>query len=359
MLCKYFIMGADKREREMEQVKKGIREISETTGYSLATVSNALNHRRGVNNQTSARIFQAAQELGYLGSRRITKIRFVTYKKNGMIIEDTPFFPALIDGVEKEARLSGYETVFCTLDQRSPDYKEQLSTILNDHTAGIILLGTEMMEEDYRACQNVKIPLVVLDGWCDAVNLDSVFISNADSAFQATKYLIDQGHRHIGYLKGKFRIKNFGQRSIGMQQALRKHSLTLEHDDVVPLVATMEGAYQDMKAWLYAHDKLPTAFFADNDVIALGAIRALKEAGYRVPGDISVIGFDDLLLAEASSPRLTTVHVYNQEMGRLAVCKLVDIIKKGGRVKTKTQVCTEIVKRESVRNLNELSVEGS
>lgn len=333
-------------------MKAGIKGISELTGYSLATVSNALNHKRGVNYDTSVRILKAAQELGYVNSTKISKIRFVTYKKNGMILEGTPFFPALIDGVEREAKEEGYETVFCTLDRESVGYEDQLTSILNDPTAGMLLLGTEMMEEDFEPYQNAKCPLVLLDGWCDFHPFDSVLISNADSAAQAVEYLIANGHRRIGYLKGKFRIKNFCYRSAGFYQAIHKNGLTVMSYDIVPLFSTMEGAYQDMKGWLKTAKSLPTAFFADNDVIALGAMRAIKEYGLRIPEDVSIIGFDDLLLGEVCTPRLSTIHVFKQEMGQFAVRRLVDQIKKGTQTRAKIQICTKLIERESVMNRN-------
>lgn len=334
-------------------MKVGIKKISEITGYSIATVSNALNHKRGVKSETSTRIFQVAQEIGYLNTARIEKIRFVTYKRNGLIVDDTPFFPALIDGVEREAKISGYETVFCTLDRESDNYHDQVAAILNDSAAAVLLLGTEMIEEDYQLYKNVKCPLVLLDGWCDSSPFDSVLISNTDSAYRAAEYLIEKGHRRIGYLKGKFRIKNFIYRATGLQQALYKNNCPLNQQDVVPLLSTMEGAYQDMRNWLNQAKSLPTAFFADNDVIALGAIRALKEKGVRIPQDVSVIGFDNLMLGEVSSPRLTTIHVYKQEMGQLAVRRLVDNIRDNNcSIKAKIQVCTKLIERESVLDIN-------
>lgn len=334
-------------------MKVGIKDISERTGYSVATVSNALNHKRGVNSETSSKIFQVAQELGYINSAKITRIRFITYKKNGLIVDDTPFFPALIDGVEKEARLSGYETVFNTLDRSSNDYEEQLSSILGDFSSALILLGTEMTEDEYKVYEHYTNPIIILDGYCNAITFDSVVINNADAAMQAAQHLLDKGHVQIGYLKGKFRIKNFTLRSMGLQQTLRRNNTPLQLEFVVPLTSTMEGAYRDMKRWLAKEHKLPTAFFADNDVIALGAIRALREYGYLIPNDVSVIGFDDLLLCEASTPRLTTIRVFQKDMGRLAVCRLVDSIKNlGGNAKTLTLVCTELVERESVLDIN-------
>ncbi len=333
-------------------MKVGIKNISEITGYSVATVSNALNNKPGVNNETVSRIFQIAQELGYISNKKISRIKFVTYKRNGLIIDDTPFFPAIIDGVEREAKSNGYETVFCTLDRESEDYQTGISGILNDPTAAVLLLGTEMTEEDFEPYKEAVCPLVLLDSWCDSYQFDSILISNEDSVFYGTEYLINKGHKRIGYLKGKFRIKNFTYRSAGLRQALHKHELPLLQQDIVPLLSTMDGAYRDMCIWLKTAESLPTAFISDNDVIAVGAMRAIKEAGLRIPEDISIIGFDNLMIGEVSSPRLTTIHVHKQEMGQLAVRRLIESIKNNSPgVKTKTQICTSLIERESVLDI--------
>ena len=333
-------------------MKIRIMDISERTGYSIATVSNALNNKPGVSRKASTEIFEAAQELGYVSGSKITRIRFVTFRKNGLIVDDAPFFRALIESVESEARLCGYEMVFNTLFRDSSDFEAQLNAIKNDATSALILLGTEMMEDDYVSFVDDTNPVVILDGWCNATNFDCVIIDNTHAASQAASYLLDRGHTEIGYLKGKFRINNFVQRSVSFQHTLRKRNCPLQSKYVVRLTSTIEGAYQDMRCWLQSSPTLPTAFLADNDVIALGALRALREVGYNVPGDISVIGFDDLIACEASVPRLTTVHVFTQDMGRLAVRRLVDTIKNEyWLTKANICVCTKLVERDSVLDI--------
>ena len=177
-------------------------------------------------------------------------------------------------------------------------------------------------------------------------------ISNTDSACHAVEYLIKKGHKKIGYLRGRFRIKAFSYRSIGYKRALGRANYSVEPQHIITLGTTTESAYRDMVAHLEWARDLPTAFFADNDVIALGAMRALQEKGYRVPEDVSIIGFDNIPYGEISSPRLSTIHVFKQEMGEIAVRRLNDHIRQESKVKTKIQVCTEFVERESVRDLN-------
>ena len=111
-------------------MKASVKTIAGLTGFSPATVSNALNYKKGVNKETAAKIFQTARELGYLEENRVTKVKFVKYKKNGLIVDDTPFFPLLIDGVAEECRASGLEMAVCTLDSRDASYEEQVKWLL-------------------------------------------------------------------------------------------------------------------------------------------------------------------------------------------------------------------------------------
>ena len=122
--------------------------------------------------------------------------------------------------------------------------------------------------------------------------------------------------------------------------------------EYIAVVGTrIETAYQKMKEYLSGAEELPTAFFADNDVIAIGCMRAMKECGYDVPGDISVIGFDDVAYGMVSDPPLSTMHVYKQELGARAVCELLSMTEKDNRAKVKIQVCAEFVERGSVKEI--------
>lgn len=331
--------------------KVSIKKISEITGFSPATISNALNNKRGVNKETAAEILRVAKELGYISENRITKIRLVMYKRSGEIIDDTPFFPLLIDGVESECKRLGYEMTICNLDKREPDYEEQVRWLINDITSGIIFLGTELMENDIDIYRSAKCPFLLFDYFEPDMQFDGVLINNSDSARVATEYLIDRGHQKIGYLRGDFRIKGFRSRAMGYARAMQNHGLEVNHKYTYTLTSSMEGAYEDMKKVLKRNPELPTAFFADNDMVALGAMKALQEFGYKVPDDVSIIGFDDLPFCEITTPRLTTIRVSKQEMGVIAVRRMNDMIKNPGRSKMKIGVCTEFVERESVREI--------
>ena len=331
--------------------KVSIKKISEVTGFSPATISNALNNKRGVNRETAAEILRVAKELGYVSENRITKIRFVIFKRNGRIIDDTPFFSLLIDGVESECKRLGYEMSICNLDMRSDDYEEQVRWLINDTASGIIFLGTELMGTDIDIYRSSKCPFLIFDCFESSMPFDGVLINNADSARMATEYLIGKGHSRIGYLRGDFRIKAFRSRAMGYARAMSNHGLEVDRRYTFTLDTTMEGAYEDMKKVLQRKPDLPTAFFAENDMIALGAMKALQESGCRIPEDVSIIGFDDLPFCEITTPRLTTIRVSKQEMGMVAVRRIDEMIKNPGRSKLKISICTEFIERESVKDI--------
>lgn len=335
-------------------MKVNIRKISEKTGFSMSTVSNALNRKKGVNRNTAEKILKAAEEMGYRAEEEITKIRFVIFRKNGMIIDESSFHPAVIEGVERQAKLMGYETVFCYVDVCDPDYEEQLLDILTDMQSGVVLLGTEMLEEDYEPYAAAKNRIILLDGRSDRYAFDSVLINDWEAAQEAVEYLAGKGHEKIGYLRGEFRIQAFRSRELGYYQMMNQCGFPVKSEYIVTVGTRIETAYQKMKEFLARTKELPTAFFADNDVIAIGCMRAMKECGYDVPGDISVIGFDDVAYGMVSDPPLSTMHVYKQELGARAVRELLSMTEKDGRAKVKIQVCAEFVERGSVKEIKKI-----
>ena len=333
-------------------MKPSIKQISEMTGYSSATVSNALNRKSNVNQETAGKIWQAARETGYVNEARISSIRLTVCRTHGRVVNDSPFFSALISGVESECRALGYTTIISHLDKTDPNFDNLLQQIISDRTTANLVLATEFTEDDAQMFQNAESPIVLLDTWFEHMDFDTVGIDNTDSTFNAASYLIRYGHTRIGYLKSSTPIKNFTYREYGYHRAMRGCGLLIEPGHTILLTPSMEGSYKDMKDYLSGNPDMPTAFVADNDNIALGACKALQECGYRIPEDISVIGFDDMPFCEIATPPLTTVRVFKKVMGEEAVRRLVQVIRSGNSVKVKTQICTEFIERESVRNIS-------
>lgn len=337
------------------------KDIANYLHLSQATVSMVFRGRVGISQETRERVFHAAKELGYeyhASSGRVysNRIHFVLYKRHGKIMSDTPFFEQLTQGVSEKAQELGYQlSVSYFYGSQSP--MEQIRSIESTECTGIIILATEMRSADLSAFESLDVPIVLLDNWYMGKPYDSVVIDNKQGAWIATQYLMHKGHTRLGYLSSSVPIRNFSERNEGYQIAIRSIKVPDNHSDVriVKVGTTSEAAYNDMAAFLASEPVLPTAFFADNDIIASGCIRALQKAGYRVPEEVSVIGFDNIPLCELITPRLTTVAVPKARMGALTVEQLDRRIRGvSGSETVRISVCPEIVERESVLDFSKI-----
>jgi len=328
-------------------VKMNLKKISELTGFSLATVSNALNNKKGVNRETAEQILKVAQEYGYVAENKIRRIKLVTYRDSGEVFSDSPFFAVLMESVENESRKSGYETTIFNLYRRRADYEDRVQELLSDTTAAILLVGTELGEADAAVFQKAAVPIVLLDCWFEKLSFNAVLMNNQDSVCQAVDYLVGLGHRKIGYFKGSVRIKNFEYREQGYRKALQNNHIALEEKYIFEVPPALDATFEAFDRILQNNHDMPTAFFADNDMIALGAMKALQKNGYRIPEDISIIGFDDINFCSVFTPALTTVRVFKKELGQLAVRRLLRLIKTDSKIRTKTEICNELIERGS------------
>ena len=337
----------------MPTAKISVREISRRTGYSPATVSNALNNKRGVSDETAAEIRRVATEMGYHRAGRLKRAQFVMGRNSGRMLDEGSFRLAVVNGVEEEARRYGLTVSYTTVELAdSATCQRELAAIMSDPTAGIILLGTEMTESDYDLFAHCPVPLVLVDGQSDNHFIESILFSNEGSAYRAVRSLVRRGHRQIGYLAGKLRIRNFPLRERGYERALAEVGVQPQAKFRVSLgTDKMENAYRDMLAWLQCEPEMPTAFFAENDALAVGAMKALAECGFDIPGDVSIVGFDDVEFAGVAHPALTTVHVPRTDLGRIAVRKLIEQVEQPTEYTCVTHLSTRFVERESVRSL--------
>lgn len=335
-------------------MKSNIKTISELTGFSQATVSNVLNNKKNVKKSTAELIIHVAQKVGYLNSYKIENVQIVMYKKSGVILTETPLINALIEGVESEARNNNLSTIVCNLKESDADFEKKLEEILYSRNSGIILLATEMEWEDIQRFQSIKDRMVVVDAHFREGSFDSLLMDNMDSFYNAVFYLYQKGHRSIHMIDSSIEIRNFKYRRIGFSSAMDDLRLPRSEESYIKLHPTMSGAYQDMLKYLEAKPELPSAFCAVNDIIAMGAMKAIQEFGYRIPEDISIIGFDNMPYGDITSPGLTTVNILKREMGEMAVQKLLQGCNRNGHIPSVTQLHTTILERQSVKDVNRL-----
>ena len=331
------------------------KELAKLLNLSEAAVSMALNGRAGVSENTRARVLAAAKEHGYDFSRLKEKqferehtegnILLLIYKKHGAVVADTPFFSELTQGIEAETRKSGYRLVVRYLYEE--DSRAQFEAAAREGASGAIVLGTEMDEGDLALLSLLPFPFVLLDSYFEGAPYDSVLINNVQGAYLATSYLISKYRCEAGYLASAYPINNFSERADGFYKAIRKNGLSPSRAVVHRLTPSAEGAYADMLALLDRGEQLARCYFADNDLIAAGAMRALSERGKRIPQDVAVIGFDDMPLCGYTSPRLSTVRVPKQAMGRAAAARLLEKIEDERLAPVKIEMGTTLIRRGS------------
>lgn len=327
-----------------------ICDIAREAGVSPATVSNVLSGRRQIDSQAGRRVLDIAGRMGYERkaappARRA--IRFVLYRKHGLVVMDTPFFSELIAGIEKACRARNYELI---MNYMSPEDAPLRAP--GDECAAVLLLATEMDGRELAGFTACHVPVLVLDNHMEGAPMESVAIDNVAAGALAVRHLLGNGHRRIGLIRSSVDFNNMAQRESGWRLALDEAGLPSCQEDVYSVEPTMEGAHRDMKRLINTRG-LPrvTAFFAGNDIMAVGAARALKEAGIRLPEDISLVGMDDMPVCRAVEPPLTTLRVDKNALGALAVERLIDMTEHGLGAPRKTLLGVTLIRRESVKCL--------
>ena len=334
----------------MQKIKN--KDIADALGISTAAVSLALNNKPGVSEETRQNVFALAN-IKASSPHSSKQLLFVIHKRHGEIIIDKPFFSNLIEAIQIEASKSNYTVVVShyTYDMNLESYIQSLN---EQNIDGVVVLATEMLREDLEQYKKLTIPFVLLDSDFDIEPYDAITIDNQSAILCAFEYAYSLGHRNIGYLKSGVYINNFSHRFDGYLKGLRQHGLEFRSCTVFTLHCNIEMAYLQMCEILkqLPHDfELPTCFLSDLDYLAIGAIRALTEYNYRVPEDVSIIGFDDVNACEFITPQLTTMRVNQDDIGRLAVQTLVDRINNPHSYHIHTQVSSDLIIRKSVKNI--------
>lgn len=331
--------------------------IAEALGISPTAVSLALNGKAGVSEKTRITVMDMAEKMGYQPPRAAAEqasktLCFMTL--SGPTSKHTPFSTYVLEGIEKIATAEGYNTLIRYLDQDHIFDEANLSLL--QHIDGLILLGTDITGAnsfqilDYFAAAG-DTPKIVLDNMLLAGQVDCVSNDNYGGARLAIAHLVEQGCTSLGYIRSKTRISAFFERERGIFETLSDAGFG--EPTVVNVDISYEKAYQDMAAWLATNPKLPDGFFAENDVLAAAAIRAMKDSGIQVPEQVSVVGFDDVPITQMTEPQITSIKSFMDDLGAVAANLLFQRIRqveKGAPTQSYQQiyVSTQLVERSSV-----------
>ena len=289
-----------------------------------STVSRALSRTDlPLRPETRRKVQAAVERLGYRPSVLARGLRTRRTSTLGMLVPDitNPFFPPIIRGAEEAARARGYELVLCNTDD-SPEREDASLRLLRERQAdGLLIATSRMADATLDTVRRERFPFVLVNRGSRVAADLAVEVDNERAARSVVDHLVALGHRRIAHIAGPLSTTTGAERAAGFREALSAHGVTVADDLVVEADAYAEGAgYAAGKRVLRAR---PTAIFAANDLLLIGALRAAREAGLRVPADLSLVGVNDIPLAALIDPPLTTVRVPQREMGELAVGILI------------------------------------
>lgn len=304
-----------------------IKDVASKAGVSIATVSYVINKSRPVSPELSMRVLAAIDEIGYYPNVNARSLKSKRTSTIGLIVPDNsnPFFAEIAKGVEDAGFDAGFSVILCNSNAMLERELAYIDLLLSKRVDGVIFAPTSLSIEPVQRLVDLGIPVAVFYRESGVLDLDSIRIDNLDAGYRATRYLIDLGHTQIACIRPLSTETPSGQRVEGFRRAMQEAGLECCNELMPQGNNRIRGG--EAATWdLLKSGKKFSAIFSTNDAMAIGAMRALRDSGLRIPGDVSVVGFDDIILARYSEPPLTTISQPKQEAGALAVQRIVERI---------------------------------
>jgi LacI family transcriptional regulator len=334
-----------------------IKDVAKRCGFSITTVSKALNDYSDISDKTKKMILDLCDEMGYvpnLSARSLVSKKSYTI---GIIFEEVtgvglqhPLFSKILESFKSVVEASGYDIMFLS-KQLGNEKGSYLEHSKRKQVEAILVLCGEYNSKDMLDLYKSKIPTVVIDfNLEDVCNITS---NNKQGVFQAVKYLRDLGHTDIGNIYGGDYLEIGRLRKDCFKEAMSKYELNFDESYMESgNFFSKENGYDAMNNIL-SHDKQPTAIFCASDMLAIGAIQAIKQAGKSVPEDYSIIGFDGIDVGQIITPRLTTIRQDTSKMGKIAANQILQMIndKNHRRTKETFTVDTQLITGETTKVL--------
>lgn len=343
----------------MNDMGKSVRltDIAERLGVSVVTVSKALSGKKGVSEELRMKIRIVADEMGYRPVHAIQEEKSKSYTVG--VVSFERLFNETASFYWKMYQELTIQTIkqncFMMLEVISIPDEEHLALpklLDEERVDGIIMIGKPRREYLKMLYQNIKLPIVFLDFYDDELIVDSVVSEGYQGMYRMTEYLIQKGHEEIAFVGTLMYTESITDRYFGYCKALMEHGIKHRPEWILDDRNVEDGCMGLPYKIALPTDNMPTAFACNNDVTAYALIRQLKEAGYRVPEDISVVGYDDYLFAELGDSRITTYAVDIEKMAQTALQVLLQRITNcavGARV---YEVNGRLIERKTVKKLN-------
>ena len=316
-----------------------LREVAENCRVSVATVSAVVNGADWVSETTRRRVQKAIEKLGYRPNQLARGLKTRRGHAVGVIVSDltNPFFTEIVRGLSHALRETGRTIFLCDSDHQFELADLNLRMLIDGHIAALVLIGDTVRDATLRAYvkRQPRIPVIAIERDYDIDGVSCLLVDSEAGAYTVTRHLIDQKYSRIGIITGPHEgpgSTTYGRaaRYEGYRRALAEAGRTIDEDLVAEGNFRHAGGHDAMRR-LLKNGKRPDAVFASNDLMALGAIDAAREAGLKVPDDIAIVGWDDVPIAGFTTPQLTTVAMPKNELGTVAAQLVTHQIPMGGR----------------------------
>jgi len=312
-----------------------LKKVAEKAGVSVNTASRAINNKPDINEETKKRVLKVAQKLGYV--RNATAVALRTRKTGtiGVVIADNrnPFYAEVLNGMEEAAREKNYHIILANTQRDYKKEEEAINLLLAKRVDGLLITPVQDRDDDIKNLIDANIPFVVVGRDFEDIEVDAIYNDEVKGGFLATEYLIKKGHKRIALINGFLYKSPAKGRLEGYKKALNKYRISLDESLISSGDINIEDGYERTKKMLEKNLDF-TAIFAYNDMMAFGAIQAIKEKGLRIPEDIGLVGYDDIPFSSLISPLLTTIRLKKQDLGVESVKLLLSRIN-GKRKKIK------------------------
>ncbi|TGP21944.1 MULTISPECIES: substrate-binding domain-containing protein [unclassified Mesorhizobium] len=324
-----------------------IADVARYAGVSVATVSHVMNRTRHVEPETAERVRAAITALRYSPNSLARSLRRGETKTIGLLLPDNsnPFFASVARQIEDAGFVAGYTVILCNSDGSAEKEERYLSVLMAKQIDGLIFAGSSDHARVF-ASLSAAVPAVLLDREIHSVNVDSVLVDHDHGGYLAGRHLVGLGHKRIGVIGGPRDSSSSPARLRGFTRALEEAGLALPPSSVVDSDYHFAGGRLAMERLLEQAPEI-TAVFACNDLMAMGAITALRSRGLRVPDDMSLIGFDDIPYAVTTWPPLTTIAQPVEKIGTRAVSLLLERVVEPEAPSRREVLTPVLVERES------------
>lgn len=310
-----------------------IKDVARHAGVSYTTVSHVLNKTRPVSGEARDRVLAAVEALAYVPSGLARSLRSNATGSIGLIIPNNtnPYFSEVARGIEDSCYAAGYSVILCNSDDDPAKQRDYLNVLLTKRCDGLIV--ATLAQTDGELLRKMKVPTVLLDRAPKDMAIDLVAVDNAAGGALAAQHLLTLGRRRIACVAGPQGLDISIDRVAGLRRALQDAGVALPDNWLAYADFTSAGGYEAARALLASTSGSPAldAIFCCNDLMAIGALRAAAELGIAVPQQLSVVGFDDIDLAQFVHPPLTSVAQNTRKLGQLTAQCLLDRIADPGR----------------------------